>query len=63
MDTMIFGDMMLYMDMMIFGMPAFEQYYMIHDNERNQLGIAPMKNNKKLTTGELRREVPAGNIG
>ena len=26
---------------MIFGMPAFQNYYMIHDNERSRLGIAP----------------------
>ena len=45
------------MDMIIFGMPAFQSQYMIHKNKSNQLGIAPMNASKRLTNSEKTKDV------
>ena len=52
-------------DVMVFGTPAFQQYYMIHDNNKNQLGIAPMNNSKKTSKTEVNPvgQISAGAVG
>lgn len=42
-------------DMMVFGLPAFQQYYTVHDNQRNRLGFAPHTFSTKTA---LRTESP-----
>lgn len=42
-------------DMMVFGLPAFQQYYTVHDNQRNRLGFVPHTFSTKTA---LRTESP-----